>query len=119
MRGFSLFPRGLVHDDGVFGAFVRLVPVIRLAFDLVPFVFLLYPLAVLENQCAAGEIAQPEYPGQAVVPVSMPLAFNIAVRVILVSSPHHSGAQLCIRSLRRCSFFLGVLLSHSATFMFP
>ena len=57
MRGFGLFSRGLVHDDGVLGAFVRFVPVIRPSFDLVPFVFLLYPLAVLKNQCAASEVA--------------------------------------------------------------
>ena len=89
MLRLSLFPRGLVHDDGVFGAFVWFVPVIRPAFDLVPFVFLLYPRAVLENQCTASEVAQPEYPGQAVVPVSMPLALDITIQCYLgfVSPP--------------------------------
>ena len=51
----------------------------RPAVDLVPFVFFLDSQAVLKNKGTACEIAQPKDAGQAVIPISMSLALNIAV----------------------------------------
>ncbi len=57
-----LFPRAPVQNYGVLASFVRIIPVMNLSVDLVPF-FVAFDLGtVIEVQGSSNEVAKPQDP---------------------------------------------------------
>ena len=72
--------RPLVDDNAKFGAFVWLVPVVDLSVDLVPLVLFSNTSAVVEQQCPACKVPQPQDVRMPLVPVLVPLTLDVLVQ---------------------------------------